>query len=217
MSSWLLMGSALALGAAHALEPVHGKTLLSVHFSGTKNRLRDALQIGLLITMLHAASITLYGAIGVGLAKTFFQSPEALVNAGSLMAGTVVLLLGGWWTWQAWATPPSCHHHEHDATLTTWNSFSRQFNLSLASSLVPCPSAIIVVVSMLTLGQTAQLTDAFTFLLVFSVGLSLTLILASTLLSIPGRHLAQQLKGVHHMAHCLKRSAPLPWFYWVAF
>jgi ABC-type nickel/cobalt efflux system permease component RcnA len=113
MSSWLLMGSALALGVAHALEPGHGKTLLSVHFSGSKNRLRDALQIGLLITLLHAASITLYGAIGVGLAKTFFQSPEALVNAGSLMAGAVVLLLGGWWTWQAWATPPSCHHHEH--------------------------------------------------------------------------------------------------------
>jgi ABC-type nickel/cobalt efflux system permease component RcnA len=62
---------------------------------------------------------------------------------------------------------------------------------------------------MLTLGQTAQLTDAFTFLLVFSVGLSLTLILASTLLSIPGRHLAMQLKGVNQIAPLLKKVSAI--------
>ena len=209
MSSWFLMGSALALGAAHALEPGHGKTLLSVHFSGSKSRLRDAWQIGLLITLLHAASITLYGALGVGLAKTLFQSPEALVQAGSVFAGILVLALGLWWTWQAWLPAKTCHHHDHDASLTNWNSFGRQFNLSLASSLVPCPSAIVVVVSMLTLGGRAQLTDALTFLLVFSVGLSLTLILAGTLLSIPGRQLAHYGRGVNQLLPWLKKVSAI--------
>jgi nickel/cobalt transporter (NicO) family protein len=201
----VLMGSALMMGAAHALEPGHGKTLLSVHFSSSRSRLRDAAMIGVLITLLHAASIIVYGLIGVGLAHTFFNSTEAVIKAGAVLAGAALLLLGVWWTWQAWQPVQTCHHHDHEP-IQNWASFQRQLTLSLASSLVPCPSAIIVVTTMVTMGGAAQAWHAGLFLVLFSLGLSLTLIVAGVLLSASTRPLTRYLTPIRSQVLPLLRK-----------
>jgi nickel/cobalt transporter (NicO) family protein len=187
MSSWFFMGSALALGAAHALEPGHGKTLLSMHFSSATQigqRLKQAAQIGFFITILHATSIVVYGLIGVSLANTLLKDTHQMMQTGGIIAGLLIMVIGLGWIWAAWQPLKADCHHEHDTGM------KRPIILSLVSSLTPCPSAIGVVVAMVSLGGAARVTDAALFLLLFSMGLSTTLIICSTLLSIPASKLA---------------------------
>jgi nickel/cobalt transporter (NicO) family protein len=218
-----LMLPALLLGAAHALEPGHGKTLLSMHFSVSQDRLKEGLVLCGLMTLLHAVSLSVYGALGVFLARTVAQVSASanLFQLSGVLAGLGILGCGVFWAKQAWqpvpivAVPslqgveprlqatvahdhaPCCDHaHAPLPSARTWQTegkaaFSRQMVLSVISSLVPCPSAVVVVMAMLTMGGAARLWDAMMFLGVFSFGLALTLVLAGALLSVPSRKLAQ--------------------------
>ncbi|HEX7673983.1 MAG TPA: hypothetical protein VF412_07425, partial [Bdellovibrio sp.] len=52
--TWLYFPTALALGALHALEPGHAKTLTAAYLIGIKGTKRDALLLGLSVAITHS-------------------------------------------------------------------------------------------------------------------------------------------------------------------
>ena len=66
MSPWLLLSAALiaaCLGALHALEPGHGKTIVAAYLVGSRGTARHAVLLGLVVTAAHTAGVYLLGAV----------------------------------------------------------------------------------------------------------------------------------------------------------
>ncbi|MBV1854244.1 hypothetical protein [Catellatospora tritici] len=54
---------ALLLGAAHALLPGHGKTVMAVYLAGRAGRPRDALTVGITVTATHTGGVIVLGLV----------------------------------------------------------------------------------------------------------------------------------------------------------
>ena len=67
---------AAALGAFHALEPGHGKTVVAAYLVGSRGTARHALILGLIVTASHTAGVYLLG--GVTLYASRYIVPERL-------------------------------------------------------------------------------------------------------------------------------------------
>ena len=82
----------LGLGAAHAVSPGHGKTLVAAYVLGSGGSARSALQIGLWVAVSHTAGVLVLGA--VTLVASELLLPERLIAWLSLGSGIVVTGLG---------------------------------------------------------------------------------------------------------------------------
>ncbi|MBX5496118.1 MAG: high frequency lysogenization protein HflD, partial [Bryobacteraceae bacterium] len=63
---WMLAGAlglAFFLGAAHALTPGHGKTIVAAYLAGSRGRVLDAVWLGGIVTFTHTASVFVLGLI----------------------------------------------------------------------------------------------------------------------------------------------------------
>jgi nickel/cobalt transporter (NicO) family protein len=152
----------LGLGAAHAVSPGHGKTLVAAYVLGSGGSARSALQIGLWVAVSHTAGVLVLGA--VTLVASELLLPERLIAWLSLGSGIVVTGLGivllGRMALGRRGRPPSAdrsahdhdghdhpqghdHGHEHSppAGTLTWRS---AIALGFAGGAVPSASALIV-------------------------------------------------------------------------
>jgi nickel/cobalt transporter (NicO) family protein len=59
----LALALAVALGAAHALAPGHGKTVMAAYLVGLRGTLRQAATIGATVTVTHTAGVLLLGLV----------------------------------------------------------------------------------------------------------------------------------------------------------
>jgi nickel/cobalt transporter (NicO) family protein len=114
---------AIALGALHALEPGHGKTLLAVSLVGARATSRQAVVLAVALTVAHTAGVLVLGV--VVLAATRWIVPEQIYPWITLASGVFVTILGA----RAVAREvrgrlpvahahahahPHAHPHEHD-------------------------------------------------------------------------------------------------------
>jgi ABC-type nickel/cobalt efflux system permease component RcnA len=83
---------ALALGALHALEPGHGKTLLAVSLVGARATPRQAVILATALTVAHTAGVLALGA-GLLLAAQWIV-PEQIYPWITLASGVLVTVLG---------------------------------------------------------------------------------------------------------------------------
>jgi nickel/cobalt exporter len=66
LGPWLLLLAGLiaaSLGALHALEPGHGKTIVAAYLVGSRGTARHAVLLGLVVTAAHTAGVYLLGAV----------------------------------------------------------------------------------------------------------------------------------------------------------
>ena len=96
-----LVLASVAIGAAHALAPGHGKAIIAAYLVGERGRPRDAVALGSVVTVMHTASVL---AVGIGI----YLSTQASAAAGQLTgmdaiapwltvaAGALVMLVGGY-------------------------------------------------------------------------------------------------------------------------
>ena len=56
--TWVFLPTAFVLGAAHALEPGHGKALIATYLIGSKGTPRQAVALGATVTITHTASFS---------------------------------------------------------------------------------------------------------------------------------------------------------------
>jgi nickel/cobalt transporter (NicO) family protein len=83
---------ALALGALHALEPGHGKTLLAVSLVGARATARQAVLLASALTVAHTAGVLVLGVVLL-LAATWIV-PEQIYPWITLGSGVFVTVLG---------------------------------------------------------------------------------------------------------------------------
>ena len=103
---------AIGLGALHALEPGHGKTLLAVSLVGARATTRQAFILAVALTIAHTIGVLVLGAIV--LFATRWIVPEAVYPWITLLSGGLVAVLGA----RALAREiqrrrPVAHEHAH--------------------------------------------------------------------------------------------------------
>jgi len=99
---------AVGLGAAHALAPGHGKTVMAAYLVGLGGTLRQAATIGATVTLTHTAGVLLLGLV---LTTSRAVAPERVypwlgLGSGLLLAGVGIGLL-------VRARPGHGHPHPH--------------------------------------------------------------------------------------------------------
>jgi ABC-type nickel/cobalt efflux system permease component RcnA len=163
-----LLLAAFGWGAVHALSPGHGKAMVAAYLVGTRGTARDALGLGLTVTVTHTIGVFALGV--VTLALSAYVLPEDLYPWLNLASGLLVLGVGGAVLRGRVRKARHHHHHHHHEHAP----ITRRGILAMGASagLIPCPSALVVL-----LGAIAQHEVALGLLLIlaFSAGLAATL------------------------------------------
>ena len=151
---------ALFLGAAHALTPGHGKTVVAAYLAGSRGRISDAVYLGGVVTATHTASVFFLGFATLWAAQ--FLPLDKIVPALSLISGLLVVVIGGRLLWQRAhgraILPEANHDHPSDDR-------GGLLTLGVSGGLVPCPEALVVLMLSVSLGRIAfglALLTAFT-------------------------------------------------------
>jgi nickel/cobalt exporter len=166
------LGAALFWGMAHALSPGHGKTIVTAYLVGQRGTPRHAALLGLVVTATHTVGVFALGAVTLLLSR--FIVPEQLYPWLNLVSGVLVVLIGASvLRARARHRRAHAHGHRHDHQ-DHGHGLSRRSLVAVGVSggLLPCPSALVVLLAAISLHRVA-----FGMLLVvaFSVGLALTI------------------------------------------
>ena len=106
----MLYTGAMALGALHAFEPGHGKTLIAAYMIGTRGRAMDGIILGLIVTFTHTFSVIILGIVAKVLSQTY---SEAQLH-GWLGLFSAILILGvGIWMLRQRLKSSGGHVHFH--------------------------------------------------------------------------------------------------------
>ena len=161
----LLLLAALGWGALHALSPGHGKAMVAAYLIGTRGTARHAVGLGVTVTITHTLGVFALGLVTLLLSQ--YILPEDLYPWLTLVSGLLVVCIGaGVLRSRTRGRGHSHHHHDHTVSRRSL------IGMGAAAGLIPCPSALVVL-----LGAIAQHEVALGLLLIvaFSVGLAATL------------------------------------------
>ncbi len=193
---------AIGLGALHALEPGHGKTLLAISLVGARATVSQAAILAAALTVAHTIGVLIFGVVVLTLAR--YIVPEALYPWIALLSGVFVALLGA----RALAReisrrrsphdhdhghahahgPGEHHHHDHDDAGfseavhahshlipgTAPISFRSAIIAASTGNVAPCPAALVVLLAAIA---THRIGWGLVLIVAFSIGLALTLTL----------------------------------------
>jgi nickel/cobalt exporter len=185
MSFWFLFTAALiaaGLGALHALEPGHGKTIVAAYLVGSKGTARHAVFLGLIVTAAHTASVYLLGALTLGASK--YIVPEHLYPWLEVISGIVIAVFACYLALRAWTGEAGDHSHEgggHGRWLASRGEerpgkvpLVQLLTLGITGGIVPCPAALVVLLSAFSLHRVGF---GLFLIVAFSLGLATVLIM----------------------------------------
>ena len=177
----LLLLVAFGWGALHALSPGHGKAMVAAYLIGTRGTARHAVWLGVTVTITHTIGVFALGLVTLALSQ--YILPEDLYPWLTLVSGLMVVAIGAAVLRARFRSHRHGHghHHGHDHSHSHGESHphvetavTRRSLIAMgaAAGLIPCPSALVVL-----LGALAQHEVALGLLLIvaFSVGLAGTL------------------------------------------
>ena len=165
-------------GAAHALTPGHGKALVAGYLVGTRGRPRHAFALGAMVTVTHTAGVFGLGFVTLGLSTVIV--PEQLYPWLTLVSGLLVVGVGaGVLVRRARHARGhhgnhghhGAHHHHHDHHGDDIG-VRGILGIGAAAGLLPCPSALVVLLSAIALHR---LAFGLALIVAFSVGLAATI------------------------------------------
>ena len=104
---------ALGLGAFHALEPGHGKTVVAAYLVGSRGKKIDAVILGLIVTLTHTSSIIILAIIAKVASAKWALSDEVLHAYLGLGAGALILAVGLWMLVGRLRGQEPLHFHSH--------------------------------------------------------------------------------------------------------
>ena len=193
---------AVGLGTAHALSPGHGKAVMAAYLVGTRRSPRHAAILGGTITVTHTVGVFALGAVtllasaiitperlypyltlasglmvaalGISLVISRTRLALAMPALSPAPAGPVAALAG------------AGHSHDHGHGVTHTHGFGEHTHeppqpgagmgalvaMGVAGGLLPCPSALIVMLSAIALHR---IGFGMMLIVAFSIGLALML------------------------------------------
>jgi ABC-type nickel/cobalt efflux system permease component RcnA len=190
MSLWFLITAAFiafGLGALHALEPGHGKTIVAAYLVGSRGTARHALLLGLIVTASHTAGVFALGAITLYASR--YIVPEQLYPWLGVFSGLTIAGLGGYMFLRRWSGLDLDHSHTSGQLHSHWFASSKKsdvapepartvslyqlFALGITGGIIPCPAALVVLLSAFALHRIGL---GFFLIIAFSLGLAAVLI-----------------------------------------
>jgi nickel/cobalt transporter (NicO) family protein len=199
----LLLLSAFAWGAIHALSPGHGKAMVAAYLVGTRGTARHAVALGATVTATHTAGVFALGFVALLLSQ--YILPEQLFPWLNLASGALVLIVGASVLRsrlrRAKVHHHDHHHHHHHHELS-WRGL---IAMGAAAGLIPCPSALVVLLGAIAQGEIAL---GMVLIVAFSVGLAATLTLLGLAVVYAGRTLGR-LPIPHRLTHALPTASAL--------
>jgi ABC-type nickel/cobalt efflux system permease component RcnA len=200
---WFLITAAFiafGLGALHALEPGHGKTIVGAYLVGSRGTARHALLLGLIVTVSHTAGVFALGAVTLYASR--YIVPEQLYPWLGVCSGLTIAGLGGYMFLRRWSGLDLDHSHTTGQLHGHWFSSSKRnevspqlnepakpvslsqlFALGITGGIIPCPAALVVLLSAFALHRIGL---GFFLIIAFSLGLAAVLI-AFGMLMVYGR------------------------------
>ena len=160
-------------GAAHALTPGHGKALVAGYLVGTRGRPRHAFALGATVTVTHTAGVFALGLVTLGLSTVVV--PEQLYPWLALVSGVLVVGVGAGVLLRRARHARGHHghdhphHHDHHSDDIGMRGI---VGIGAAAGLLPCPSALVVLLSAIALHR---LAFGLALIVAFSVGLAATI------------------------------------------
>jgi len=121
LSFWVLFSAALiaaGLGALHALEPGHGKTIVAAYLVGSRGTARHAVLLGIVVTTAHTAGVYMLG--GVTLYASRYIVPEQLYPWLGAISGLSVAGLGVFIFLRRWTGETGEHSHAPGEQHSHW-------------------------------------------------------------------------------------------------
>ena len=188
--------AAVGWGAAHALSPGHGKTVVAAYLVGTRGTAKHAAFLGFTVTATHTAGVFALGAVTLFLSR--YLLPETLYPWLNVISGLLVVAIGlalvrqrlrGLRATTGTSAATGLHEHaegytgrhahggyEHshlppgaDGAKVGWGGL---LALGVSGGLVPCPSALVLLLGAISLGR---IGFGMLLVLAFSAGLALVL------------------------------------------
>lgn len=173
------MLAAFAFGAVHALSPGHGKTLVAAYLVGSRGTPRHAVFLGLMVTFTHTVSVFALGLVTLYLSR--FVLPETITPVLGAISGITIVWVGATLLYRRTlgtrvAPATALAHHHGDGRVHTHVpdevSVGGLIALGASGGLVPCPSALVLLLTSVSLGRVAF---GLTLLVAFSAGLAVVL------------------------------------------
>jgi nickel/cobalt transporter (NicO) family protein len=170
------LAAALFWGAAHALSPGHGKTIVAAYLVGRRGTVRDAAALGAIVTATHTVGVFALGLVTLALSQWIV--PETLYPWLNLVAGVSVVAIGAavlrsrardWLHQRAHAHGHHHHHHEH---AEPGRGFRGLLAVGVSGGILPCPSALVVLLAAISLHRVAF---GLVLITAFSAGLALAI------------------------------------------
>jgi ABC-type nickel/cobalt efflux system permease component RcnA len=200
---------AFGFGAAHAMTPGHGKTIVAAYLVGSRGTPKHAAFLGAMVTFTHTVSVFLLGLATLFLTK--YVNQEKITQVLGIVSGLTIVMIGATLFWKrlnkllggklteqdhhhhhhghshSYSHDPH-HHHDHDHMHghdhdhdhphgPGGHSHVPEGDITLGSlialgasgGLVPCPSALVLLLSAIALGRVGL---GLMFLVAFSLGLA---------------------------------------------
>ncbi len=193
----MLAGIAVAfgLGAVHALSPGHGKTIVAAYLVGTRGTAKHAIFLGGMVTFTHTISVFALGLTTLFLSQ--YVVPEKIYPVLGAISGLSIVWIGSTLFYKRAMRLRSGsasddhahghdhgHSHSHDGLTHTHDGHTHShvpegdvtmgslIALGASGGLVPCPSALVLLLSSVALGRVGL---GLMLLLGFSAGLAVVL------------------------------------------
>jgi len=230
LSFWVLLSAALiaaGLGALHALEPGHGKTIVAAYLVGSRGTARHAVLLGIVVTAAHTAGVYLLGAVTLYASR--YIVPEQLYPWLGTISGLSVAGLGAFIFLRHWTGETGDHSHAPGEQHSHWflsmfkrvvptvradrsaisaNSKSIDRTLSVrelcmlgvTGGIVPCPAALVVLVSAFSLHR---IGFGLFLITAFSLGLAAVLVTVGLTMVYAKRVVASQVRAGNTALHYL--------------
>ncbi|MBZ0258175.1 hypothetical protein K8I31_19070, partial [bacterium] len=86
------LAASVFFGAAHALSPGHGKTIVAAYLVGSRGTIWHAVFLGLVVTLTHVSSVILLGIITLSLSE--YVVPDKLYPIMEGASGLLIIAIG---------------------------------------------------------------------------------------------------------------------------
>jgi len=179
---YLSLAGAFMLGALHALEPGHGKSIVAAYLIGSKGTIKDASVLGITVALAHTMSVIALGVFAT-LASTYYVYGR-VEHALELASGLLIIGIGVWMLIQRTAILRNQHNRSQHLLNRGHNHYSEHredgrvgraglLSLGVAGGIVPCPTALAILLLAVSMGE---FMEGLMVVLALSLGLAVALV-----------------------------------------
>ncbi len=176
MSFIVMLVSAFGIGALHALEPGHGKSIMGAYLVLSRGRPIHAVALGLTSAITHTLVIVTMSLISHGALNAAVGQgglPEQTMETWlKIISGVIITFIGLKMAFRR-RVGCSCHHGHNSAPVSGTVEWPTLILLGFTNGLIPCPSALAVLLMSISAGA---LFSGLVLVVAFGIGGAVSLI-----------------------------------------